>query len=137
MVQFGGRERKEESRARVAPSAVHTSPRSSSVTCTRTGGGAGGGGASAMVTGGNAHWPARSRFGSVRLPKTRKKRKGASASESSGDERRAVPVVRHTRSRCPSAMAAAFSVRLANADVGWQIVKGEGAVNVLANVTCV
>ena len=35
------------------------------------------------------------------------------------------------------AMAAAFSVRLANADVGWQIVKGEGAVNVLANVTCV
>ncbi len=34
------------------------------------------------------------------------------------------------------AMSAAFSVRLANADVPWQIVKGEGAVNILANVTC-
>ena len=34
------------------------------------------------------------------------------------------------------AMAEAFSVRLANADVGWVPVKGEGAVNVLANVTC-
>ena len=34
------------------------------------------------------------------------------------------------------AMAEAFSVRLANVDVGWVPVKGEGAVNVLANVTC-
>ena len=34
------------------------------------------------------------------------------------------------------AMAAAFSLRLANADVGWQTVKSEGAVNILANVTC-
>lgn len=33
-------------------------------------------------------------------------------------------------------MAAAFSLRLANADVEWVVVKGEGAVNVLANVTC-
>lgn len=35
-----------------------------------------------------------------------------------------------------NAMGAAFSVRLANSDVGWQTVKGEGAVNILANVTC-
>ena len=34
------------------------------------------------------------------------------------------------------AMGAAFSVRLANIDISWQTVKGEGAVNVLANVTC-
>ena len=34
------------------------------------------------------------------------------------------------------AMGAAFSVRLANADVDWVAVKNEGAVNVLAKVNC-
>jgi hypothetical protein len=61
---------------------------------------------------------------------------GGGDAESSLQQGMVRPEARGEKLAAPAARAEAFSVRLANVDVGWVPVKGEGAVNVLANVTC-